>query len=84
MEWAGCREYIVGVRDMLKFNGDGPVREGHLPVVTSICDLPKDLPSEAFVQTFVNWAQRKPEEWAHHRLLGVMSSLMEKWHCKLE
>jgi hypothetical protein len=55
-----------------------------LPVVTSICDLPKDLPSEAFVQTFVNWAQRKPEEWAHHRLLGVMSSLMEKWHCKLE
>jgi hypothetical protein len=36
----------------------------------------------AAVQTFKNWAQKRPEKWSLDRLYGVIWALQETWPCK--
>lgn len=45
-----------------------------------ICNTPKDLPLDAYIQVFVNWAQQHPENWARHKVWATFA-FTEKWRC---
>jgi hypothetical protein len=76
--WTGCRDYILGIRDALALNGELRIQDGIKAI--GICDVPRDLPADAFVQVFINWAEKHPEEYGTHRF-SVISALIEKWPC---
>jgi len=48
-----------------------------------MCGAPSGLPLDAYIQVFINWAQRRPEEWGHYKSFAA-TSLSEKWPCKIE
>lgn len=71
-----CQGYIAGLRDALLAKG----------IVTygsqgfGVCNVPRNLPVDAFVQIFVNWAQKHPEEWSEH-MSHAVTALVEQWPC---
>jgi hypothetical protein len=73
-----CLGYISGVTDLMlnqgMFRGD---------TVTGICASTGTLniPYEAAIRSFINWAERHPELWTKDRLFGVLLSLRETWPC---
>jgi hypothetical protein len=75
-----CRGYIAGIRDVLGLTGREIQGEKIGPEkVVGICGSP-DLPIDAYVQIFVNWALAHPENWGKHPLYAIFA-FTEKWHC---
>jgi hypothetical protein len=79
MNLVACRSYIAGLRDIMLFVGYS--EDENIKSTLGMCVVPNGLPLDAFVQVFINWAQRHPEEWGHHKSLAA-TSLSEKWPCK--
>jgi hypothetical protein len=64
---------VTGIAEMmLKLGRDHP-DDPH-----GICG---ELTRGALVQTFVNWAEKHPEERGSSDHFGVLTALAEGWHC---
>src|SRR5215471_16974193 len=68
-----CLGYVTGIAEMmLKLGRDHP-DDPH-----GICGEPT---RGALVQTFVNWAEKHPQEWGSSDHFGLLTALAETWHC---
>jgi hypothetical protein len=72
-----CREYIHGMVDILSVNGRVRGKEITVPAV---CNVPDDLPMDALIQVFRNWAEKHPERWGEHRINATLA-FTDKWPC---
>jgi hypothetical protein len=71
-----CREYIHGMVDILSVNGRVRGKEITVPAVCSVPDLPMD----ALIRVFINWAEKHPERWGEHRINATLA-FTDNWPC---
>ena len=83
-----CLGYISGVADhmlvagaFLRAHGNG-LKEEERDLLADLSACPKATTSfEGVVQTFINWAEKHPEEGNLTMHLGVVEALSEIWPC---
>jgi len=77
-----CLGFISGIADLMQLNGQ---RQKSLDAAqwsviagTAFC---AQSSYGAYVQVFVNWAQKHPEEWGERNFVGTVVALREAWPC---
>jgi hypothetical protein len=73
-----CLGFISGVADDMQLLGFG-IKDHPDFDRFAICGNPS---YGTIVQTFINWAEKNPQEADHNRVVGVMKALRESWPCK--
>jgi Rap1a immunity proteins len=71
-----CLGYISGIADQLSWMGENKAQH---PEIAAICGQPS---YGAMTQAFVNFAEKNPQTWGLHRIVGVVTALQLNWPCK--
>jgi hypothetical protein len=73
-----CVQYISGVADSMTIFGATNSSDGKM---FGICSETA-VSYGAYVQAFINWAEKHPESWGLRRWIGASMGLRATWPCK--
>ena len=82
-----CGEYLSGIVDVMKFLEAASMVSGltgdarHALRAFGMCPTTA-LTGGAWIQIFVNWAERNHNEWGSYRSFGAMQAYREAFPCK--
>lgn len=77
-----CLGFIAGIADVMRHNGDrrSSMDAAQWAAVSelALCGGPS---YGAYIQAFMNWAQKHPEYWGERNFQGVVAALHQAWPC---
>ena len=77
-DYAYCVGYVSGMADVMGLIGVGASKDFKR---YGMCASEPYPSANAEVQAFINWAEKKPTEWATSAQVGVLLALQETWPC---